>query len=313
MTLPNGVAVSYGYDAANRMTARGLNTLIYDANGNLTGDGTNSYSWNARDQLSGMTGASFAYDAGGRRRSKTVGGTGMVTAAYTYEAFGGAAASGAAASNLAGFTGRENDGTGLMFYRARYYSPGLQRLISEDPLGFGGGDVNLYAYVGNGPTNDTDPTGEAPWEPYSNHWVPQAVRRTFRDFLEPAANSLPYRWTSGGLGYHCWTKEQLLYNNAVETLFRKFIADNNISIVNKMTTAQVKEFSLLLWNSNNPAIRYFINPTLMQRAIQLEASYSMMFLGEILPGGMRSLVRLAGVAQNMLSVLEIMELFLPLL
>src|SRR5215470_15959851 len=32
-------------------------------------------------------------------------------------------------------------------YRARYYHPGLQRFIGEDPIGFFGGDLNLYAYV----------------------------------------------------------------------------------------------------------------------------------------------------------------------
>src|SRR6185369_1267199 len=35
-----------------------------------------------------------------------------------------------------GFTGRENDGTGLMYFRARYYSPEMRRFISRDPLGF---------------------------------------------------------------------------------------------------------------------------------------------------------------------------------
>jgi uncharacterized protein RhaS with RHS repeats len=35
----------------------------------------------------------------------------------------------------------------------------LQRFISEDPVGFSGGDANLYGYVGNNPTNYTDPSG----------------------------------------------------------------------------------------------------------------------------------------------------------
>ncbi|MGH2459980.1 MAG: RHS repeat-associated core domain-containing protein [Chloroflexota bacterium] len=56
-------------------------------------------------------------------------------------------------------TGRENDG-GLDYDRARYYSPTLQRFISEDPQGFGGGDPNLY--VGNDPTNLMDPDGDCP-------------------------------------------------------------------------------------------------------------------------------------------------------
>jgi uncharacterized protein RhaS with RHS repeats len=44
-------------------------------------------------------------------------------------------------------------------YRTRYYDPKGGRFISEDPLGFGGGGVNVYAYVGNGPVNFTDPLG----------------------------------------------------------------------------------------------------------------------------------------------------------
>ena len=48
------------------------------------------------------------------------------------------------------FTGREYDSeTGLYFYRARYYDPKIGRFISEDPIGFEGGDLNLYVYMGN--------------------------------------------------------------------------------------------------------------------------------------------------------------------
>jgi hypothetical protein len=46
-----------------------------------------------------------------------------------------------------------------MYYRARYYDPGVGRFISEDPIGFDGGDPNLYRYVGNSPINFTDPSG----------------------------------------------------------------------------------------------------------------------------------------------------------
>jgi RHS repeat-associated protein len=43
-----------------------------------------------------------------------------------------------------GYTGRERDEeTGLDYYRARYYDPSNGRFISEDPIGFGGGDANL--------------------------------------------------------------------------------------------------------------------------------------------------------------------------
>jgi RHS repeat-associated protein len=38
-------------------------------------------------------------------------------------------------------------------YRARCYNSNTGRFISEDPIGFDGGDVNLYPYVANDPIN----------------------------------------------------------------------------------------------------------------------------------------------------------------
>jgi hypothetical protein len=46
-----------------------------------------------------------------------------------------------------------------MYYRARWYDPGQGRFLSEDPIGFAGGDTNLYAYVGNDPVLFADPLG----------------------------------------------------------------------------------------------------------------------------------------------------------
>jgi hypothetical protein len=41
--------------------------------------------------------------------------------------------------------------------------------ISQDPIGFAAGDVNQYRYVGNGPTNSTDPSGLVVHHPYPLH------------------------------------------------------------------------------------------------------------------------------------------------
>ena len=41
------------------------------------------------------------------------------------------------------------------------------RFISKDPIGFAGGDVDLYAYVQNNPINSADPYGLAPRLPLS--------------------------------------------------------------------------------------------------------------------------------------------------
>lgn len=56
------------------------------------------------------------------------------------------------------YTARENDGTGLYYYRARYYDPVLKRFVSEDPIGLEGG-LNTYLYADGNPNSFIDPLG----------------------------------------------------------------------------------------------------------------------------------------------------------
>ena len=59
-----------------------------------------------------------------------------------------------------GFQSRERDQeSGLNYHRNRYYDAAIGRWMSEDPIGFAGGDYNLNRFVGNGPANWTDPNG----------------------------------------------------------------------------------------------------------------------------------------------------------
>ncbi len=51
------------------------------------------------------------------------------------------------------------ESNGLYYMRARYYDPEIGRFISEDPIGFEGGETNLFAYVGNNPILLIDPSG----------------------------------------------------------------------------------------------------------------------------------------------------------
>jgi RHS repeat-associated protein len=58
------------------------------------------------------------------------------------------------------FTGKERDGeTGLYYFNARYYLPGLGRWISCDPAGLRTG-LNPYVYCRDNPVNNHDPDGE---------------------------------------------------------------------------------------------------------------------------------------------------------
>ena len=77
---------------------------------------------------------------------------------YVYSPHGETISIGSDGGNPVQYTGRENDGTGLYYYRARYYDGQIGRFLSEDPAGFSA-DVNAYAYVNNEPTNLTDPLG----------------------------------------------------------------------------------------------------------------------------------------------------------
>jgi RHS repeat-associated protein len=221
--IPAAVGTS-AYDQANRQLAFGTVSQTFDNNGNLLtqtdGAGTTTYTWDARNRLAAISGpstsASFAYDALGRRISKTIngvmttytfdgldairesGGTGEATylrtlaidealtrtegdttlayltdilgstlaladssgapiTAYTYAPFGETSVAGPPSGSPFQFTGRENDGTGLYYYRARYYDPTRSRFVSEDPLQTT--DVNAYAYAQNRPVTARDPLG----------------------------------------------------------------------------------------------------------------------------------------------------------
>jgi RHS repeat-associated protein len=83
---------------------------------------------------------------------------GLVTQ-YAYDPFGNSTVTGASNSNAFQYTGRENEGNGLYFYRARYYSPVLGRFVNQDPLGFAGSGPNFYEYVSDSPVNLRDPSG----------------------------------------------------------------------------------------------------------------------------------------------------------
>ena len=86
---------------------------------------------------------------------------GGIVQRYAYDSFGNVAVTTQGSiSQPYAFTGREYDAeTGMYFYRARYYDPKAGRFVTKDPVGFAGGDVNLYGYVGSNPIMYTDPSG----------------------------------------------------------------------------------------------------------------------------------------------------------
>jgi len=69
--------------------------------------------------------------------------------------------------------------TGLVRFGARDYDAETGRWTAKDPIGFGGGDTNLYGYVVNDPLNWEDSLGLEPNVPYPN--VSVAGKEAIRD------------------------------------------------------------------------------------------------------------------------------------
>ena len=87
-------------------------------------------------------------------------GAGALAQTYTFDSFGNQTASSGSLTNPFRFAGRELDSeTGLYYFRARYYDSKIGRFLSENPVGFQGGDNNVYRYSFNDPVNLEDPTG----------------------------------------------------------------------------------------------------------------------------------------------------------
>ena len=153
-----GLTASFQYDAFGRRVGKTINgtttSLLYDAANILQEQVSGAASANMLvggiDDVFTRTDSTGAWNSLSDNLGSTVALTdaaGVVQTQYTYEPFGKTTASGTTNSYPSKYTGREDDGTGLYYYRARYYSPTLQRFISEDPIGFAGGDLNLFAYV----------------------------------------------------------------------------------------------------------------------------------------------------------------------
>ena len=90
------------------------------------------------------------------------GANGNIAGSLDYEPYGRTTGTAPVAFPFA-YTGRIPIVGNIYYYRNRFYDAGTGRFLSEDPIGFDGGDSNLYRYVSSSPTNFRDPAGLAKW------------------------------------------------------------------------------------------------------------------------------------------------------
>jgi len=164
----------YQYDdSGNRLEAirNGVTTCyIYGASGNLlaeadaNGDIQQYYIYGAgllAMATSDNSLYSYHFDATGHTVAMTDINKNIVNK-YAYSPFGTIGDQEEAVAQPFKFVGQfgvMTESNGWYYMRARYYDPSVGRFISEDPIGFDGGDVNLYGYVLNNPVHFVDPLG----------------------------------------------------------------------------------------------------------------------------------------------------------
>ena len=169
----NGGTTTFKYDPFGRRIQKSgpLGTIYYLYDGaNLVAEAGNSgnilesYAQGLRidEPLSEFSASTVSYyqQDGPNSVSSLTNATGALTSTYGFDSFGQVTAHSGTLANSLEYTGRELDSeTGMYFNRARYYDPQIGRFISEDPLGFAGGNLNVYSYVHNNPIYFLDPFG----------------------------------------------------------------------------------------------------------------------------------------------------------
>ncbi|BBG66160.1 Rhs family protein [Hydrogenimonas sp.] len=179
--LPDGTDIHYLQNALNQRVAkevngtvtekylwRDLTTLLalYDGNGNLLQ--RYEYADERVPYAMTMNGKRYHlhYDHLGSLRTVTDENHNVVKE-IVYDAYGNITEDTNESLKIPfGFAGGLQDReTGLVHFGFREYDPFTGRWTAKDPIGFGGGDVNLYGYVLNDPVNLVDPLGL--WDPAS--------------------------------------------------------------------------------------------------------------------------------------------------
>jgi RHS repeat-associated protein len=178
------LSVSYSYDVLGKRVEDdtwkpGTGTVTvrhaYDDNGNIWADATTTNTLLTRyvygdgvDQVwaraipAGLTNSGVAWYLTDRLGSvrDIMDSSSVIQDHIDYDGYGNATHTTISVADRFGYAGGlYSYDTKMEQFGARWYDAATGRWVNEDPSGFGGGDQNLYRYVGNNPTDGTDPSG----------------------------------------------------------------------------------------------------------------------------------------------------------
>lgn len=176
-TTPSGTELTYRYDAFGNRTAEfedgdlkaaylyapGISGPIAEVN--ESGQEQARFVYATRSHVpdfmvAGGTTYRLVTDQLGSIRQVVNASTGSIAQEITYDPFGEVTSDSNPGFQPFGFAGGLYEPeTGLTHFGAREYDAGLGRWTSSDPIGFDGGDTNLYGYVVQDPMNFIDPIG----------------------------------------------------------------------------------------------------------------------------------------------------------
>ncbi len=176
VTLPSGTVIDYLIDGTNRRIGKKVNGALMqgflyqgalrpvaelDSSNTVVSRFVYATHVNVPDYLikGGVTYRLITDQLGSPRLVVDVA-TGTVAQRIDYDEFGQVLSDTNPGFQPFGFAGGLYDrDTQLVRFGARDYNAETGRWTAKDPIGFAGGDGNIYAYVGNNPVMWTDPSG----------------------------------------------------------------------------------------------------------------------------------------------------------
>ena len=216
--LSNG-SLTCSYDSANKLISAGGHTYTYNAEDvrirNLCAEEDTTYTYNTNAKLSmllmkttggvvtkyvygrGLIGEevsgafkTYHFDCRGSTIAITDA-TGNITDTFAYDTYGKLISRTGTSKVIFGYNGRDGvvtDDNGLIYMRARYYSPAMKRFINADVVAGAISNaitLNRFAYANGNPVSFVDPFGLSVWS-----WLKEKVIEPVKEIASTVGNTV---------------------------------------------------------------------------------------------------------------------------